>query len=782
MKLFAPKNNWDLKSPGSWWPLVGTIQTSAGVQISEDSALSLTAFSCGVRVISETLASLPCNLLEQVDYRTTKKATGEPLHRIVHDQPNPEQDSMQFLDSQVSLMVGWGNAYAEIERQGGEVVALWPIHPSRIPVRNICRNGNDVKEISAGEPGEIVYYVNNDDGTATPIAARDMLHVAGVLSRNGITGRSVVHLGKNALGIAQATEDHAGAFFRNGANPNIAIKHPKTVGKEAAERLRTQWQSVFGGVKNHYKALLLEEGMEAQAFTFSPEATQLILARQFSVTETSRLLRIPPHMLMDLTRATFSNIEAQGQELITYSLMPWIVRWEKAMYRQLLTDEQKKKYRFKFNVMGLLRGDQAARSQFYQAGFGMGVFSPNDIRELEDMNPVPGGDQRFVPANNLVPLTQIGEMAQAQIDKTKAETERAQRPDPVPQPVAQEPDSDDSDSQKAVDQLRAEMLVMFETRDSKLVTAGQFTDLQARIDALPDKFTVPLQETLQSLRESLESLDQSDKVVESVKQLGETLAAGQRAERQESEARTDALIEGAEKTVKAIAEALGEFTVDMPKALEESQKPLVDALNSQSEAISAQKTEILAAVQAVPGQIVIPEVIAATPDTESVEALAVREAELARRQDEMNARLTQERAASQGVLVASLKVQLEKLAEWESKALAKAVERPKDYKSWREKFYPRFSKQFAAVLAELEPFAAQIGVILSLEDSAERYSLASITDLKTLDEFADDNWHDRLREGTDTLRKSLWTDRPQAMAVEMVEQGKQRFAEKNHAA
>lgn len=413
-----------MTDPGSGWSHVGSYQTSSGVAVSEDGALALTALSCGIRVISETLASLPCNLLEQQDYRTTRKATSHPLWPLVHDQPNDEQDVMLYMDSQVSAQVGWGNAYAEIQRNTiGEIVALWPIHPSRIPNSHILRNPRDPgdwQDVTVGQPGELVYYVRSDDGTCTPIAASDMLHVPGVLSRNGITGRSIVQLGRNAIGIAMATEEHAGAFFKNGANPNIALKHPKTVGKETADRLRASWQSVFGGVKNHYKALLLEEGMDAVPFTMSPENSQLVLSRQFSVTEIARLLRLPPHMLMDLTRATFSNIEAQGLELIVYSLMPWIVRWEKAMYRQLLTLEEKKKYRFKFNVMGLLRGDQAARSAFYQSMFNMGAFSPNDILELEDRNPIEGGDQRFVPRNNLAPLDKISEIVQAELDKLKA--------------------------------------------------------------------------------------------------------------------------------------------------------------------------------------------------------------------------------------------------------------------------------------------------------------------------------------------------------------------------
>ncbi len=197
MKLFAPRNEWNMSAPGGgWFGEMGGTQTASGVRVDESTAeLFSTVVTC-TRVLSETLASLPCNLLQQIDYRTTKRATDQTLWKVVHDQPTPEQDIMSWMDSQVAFQVNWGNAYAEIQRNTlGEIIALWPIHPSRIPLRNIVRNGTtpDAYDgIVAGKPGEIVYYVNNDDGTKTAIPASDMLHVPGVLSANGVTGQSVI--------------------------------------------------------------------------------------------------------------------------------------------------------------------------------------------------------------------------------------------------------------------------------------------------------------------------------------------------------------------------------------------------------------------------------------------------------------------------------------------------------------------------------------------------------------------------------------------------------------
>ncbi len=425
MRLFAPRNDWNMSSPKSsnWWGMTGG-QTSSGIQVSETSALQFSGAFAATRIISETLASLPWSILEQKDARTTEKAIKHPLWQIVHDQPNPEQDVMCWLDQQVAFQVGWGNAYAEIQRNSlHEIVALWPIHPSRIPLKNIVRNGTmpmSFEDITVGEPGELIYFINNDDNSKTPIPASDMFHVPGVLSSNGITGQSIPRWAANSIGAAIAAEGHAGALFKNGAVSNILLKHPKTLSPETAEKIKQQWSKKFAGVHNHYKTFVMEEGMEAQVIDMDPETTQLLESRRFSITEMARWYRLPPHLLADMSGATFSNIESEGLSFVVYSMMPWIIRWEKAAQRQLLTKDEKKRYRFKFNLNGLLRGDQAARGAFYQVLFNLGAASPNDIREYEDLNPIEFGDQYFVQGNNAVPLDKIGQLAQANIDKAKA--------------------------------------------------------------------------------------------------------------------------------------------------------------------------------------------------------------------------------------------------------------------------------------------------------------------------------------------------------------------------
>lgn len=654
MKLFAPKNvSWDVRDPNSGWSYLGTSVTPSGVRVSETSALTLPAIVAATRIISETLASLPLNTLQQVDARTQNKAMGHPLWTILHDVPNPEQDIMCFLDMQTAFQVNWGNAYAEKQRDGGEIVALWPIHPSRIPLSNITRNPTEPqnwRKIVAGQPGEIVYWVKNDDGTVTPIPADDMLHVPGVLSTNGITGQSIIRLIASAIGIAVATEEHVGSFFSKGAMAQVALLSDKVVGKEAAERLRRSWQETYGGSKNAYKAVLLEEGMKLQAINISPEDSQLIAQRQFNVTEIARGYRLPPHLLGDLSRSSFSNIEAENLSFVIHSMQPWITRWEKALKRQLLTREERGRFQFKFNMNGLLRGDHAARAQFYQALFNLGTLSSNDIRGLEDMNPIEGGDQYFVPANNLMPIDKVAEMADAQIKKLTA---------PAPAPAT---------TDKAVRFAAARRFVEFlNTRldhlESQIATKADFAPLAEKITEIPLK----------------------------------------------------------------IAE-------NLPKP---------------------------------------PEI-----DTSEAEKLAIRESKLAEEQAAIDAQRTRERETTDSVLSLALKRAIDNLAVWESKALDKATEKPLEWKEWRERFYHRFCKHFEADLGEFSADCERCGVILDLSWAANRYAKQSIDDLRTLDQHASDNWHDRLRECVDHFRKRQWTDRSGTLAGEMIERGKRLFSER----
>lgn len=405
MGIFFPKPQ---NSSQGWWPMGGTRMTSAGVAVNEEVALKYTAVWCATRILSESLAALPLNLFEVIGPRNKQKAEGHPLHQLLHDEPNPEQDSMVWFDQQMQALLNHGNAFAEKQMSGRNVQAIWPIHPTRIPRQNIKRNeSHDPRSAEIGKPGELIYWVNNDDGSKTPLPASRILHVPGVLTGNGLYGKGVIEWGANAIGRAVATEEHAASFFRNGAVSNVVLKHPRTLSETKAKTLREQWQRVYGGSENHYKAVVLEDGMEAQAISYDAKQAAMIESSNFSITDISRLYRIPPHMLADLSRSTFNNVEASNLSFVIHSLIPWVVRFEKAFRRQLLTPQEKGRFKPTFNVTGLLRGDMKARAEFYTKLFNMGALSPDDIRELEGQNAVDGGDQYFV-RRDMVSLNNAG--------------------------------------------------------------------------------------------------------------------------------------------------------------------------------------------------------------------------------------------------------------------------------------------------------------------------------------------------------------------------------------
>lgn len=414
---------------GSWLPyrggwLGGGTSTRAGIRVDAELARTLSAYWAGRRVLSETIASLPLGFVELLDDGKRRSAGDDPLASMLGFEPCPGMDAMTWLDLLIGWQVDYGNAFAEIQRdQVGHPVALWPIHPSRIPPQNVVRNGYDTRKryFPSLPDGAAVYLVANDTGQFDPVPAADMLHVVGVapgLKRtpSGIAyGMGVVEAGAESLGVQVAVERSCGAFFRNGMSSRVALEHPARISKEAAGRLREGWQAIYGGSDSAYKTLILEEGMKASMLTVNPETAQLLATREFGGREVCRWLRLPPHVIGDLARATWSNIDAQQIDFVVYSLMPWLVRWERALRLQLLSPERRATYQFKFNVNGLLRGDYAARSAFYKEMFNIGVFSQNDVRALEDLDPIEGGDRYYIPTNNLTPSDRVDDMIDAKM-------------------------------------------------------------------------------------------------------------------------------------------------------------------------------------------------------------------------------------------------------------------------------------------------------------------------------------------------------------------------------
>ena len=383
--------------------------SSAGKSVTERSAMQMTAVYSCVRILAEAVAGLPLHFYKYNNDGSKSKAIDSNLYHLLHDEPNPEMSSFVFRETLMTHLLLWGNAYAQIIRNGkGEVIALYPLMPNKM---SVDRDENGVLYYTYQRSQE----EGKESGTVT-LSTRDVLHIPG-LGFDGLVGYSPIAMAKNAIGLAIATEEYGAKFFANGAAPSGVLEHPGTI-KDPA-RLRENWNATFGGSANSGKVAVLEEGMKYTPISISPEQAQFLETRKFQINEIARIFRVPPHMVGDLEKSSFSNIEQQSLEFVKYTLDPWIIRWEQSLNRALLNVDEKKVYFFKFNVEGLLRGDYQSRMQGYATARQNGWMSANDIRELENLDKIPaesGGDLYLVNGN-MLPLNKAGAYA----DKNKKE-------------------------------------------------------------------------------------------------------------------------------------------------------------------------------------------------------------------------------------------------------------------------------------------------------------------------------------------------------------------------
>ena len=377
--------------------------TVAGKAVTERSAMQMTAVYSCVRILAEAVAGLPLHFYIYKDDGSKEKAIDSNLYHLLHDEPNPEMSSFVFRETLMTHLLLWGNAYAQIIRNGkGEVIALYPLMPNKMSV-------------DRDENGKLYYtYQRSQDegkeaGTVT-LSTRDVLHIPG-LGFDGLVGYSPIAMAKNAIGLAIATEEYGAKFFANGAAPSGVLEHPGTI-KDPA-RLRENWNSTFGGSANSGKVAVLEEGMKYTPISISPEQAQFLETRKFQINEIARIFRVPPHMVGDLEKSSFSNIEQQSLEFVKYTLDPWIIRWEQSLNRALLNVDEKKTYFFKFNVEGLLRGDYQSRMNGYAIARQNGWMSANDIRELENLDKISAedGGNLYLVNGNMLPLKDAGAYA-----------------------------------------------------------------------------------------------------------------------------------------------------------------------------------------------------------------------------------------------------------------------------------------------------------------------------------------------------------------------------------
>ena len=393
--------------------------TAAGKYVTERSAMQMTAVYCCVRILSEAVASLPLQFYRYTDDGGKEKAVEHPLYFLLHDEPNPEMTSFIFRETLMTHLLLWGNAYSQIIRNGkGEVIALYPLMPDRMKVKRDS-DGRIYYEYTVYDSDDVEGRKGTDKaGRTVKLQPSDVLHIPG-LGFDGLVGYSPIAMAKNAIGLAIATEEYGSKFFANGAAPSGVLEHPGTI--KDPSKVRESWQATFGGSGNANKIAVLEEGMKYTPISISPEQAQFLETRKFQIDEIARIFRVPPHMIGDLEKSSFNNIEQQSLEFVKYTLDPWVSRWEQAMVRALLTPDEKKKYFFKFNVDGLLRGDYQSRMSGYATARQNGWMSANDIRELEQMDRIPaeeGGDLYLVNGN-MIPIT--GALNNVQTDTGKEE-------------------------------------------------------------------------------------------------------------------------------------------------------------------------------------------------------------------------------------------------------------------------------------------------------------------------------------------------------------------------
>ena len=379
--------------------------TSAGRPVTERSAMQMTAVYSCVRILAEAIAGLPLHVYRYKDGGGKEKALEHPLYRLLHDEPNPEMTSFVFRETLMTHLLLWGNAFAQVVRNGlGEVIGLYPLQPNRMSV------GRDLDSKALYYEYQTSWDEPAGQYQTIRLTPSDVLHVPG-LGFDGLVGYSPIAMAKNAIGLAQATEDYGASFFANGAAPGGVLEHPGTI--KDPSRVRESWQQTFGGPGNGNKIAVLEEGMKYTPISVSPEQAQFLETRKFQLNEIARIFRIPPHMIGDLEKSSFSNIEQQSLEFVKYTLDPWVIRWEQAITKTLLNPRERQQLFVKFNVEGLLRGDYQSRMEGYAVARQNGWMSANDIRELENLDRIEAADggDLYLVNGNMLPLPMAGAYA-----------------------------------------------------------------------------------------------------------------------------------------------------------------------------------------------------------------------------------------------------------------------------------------------------------------------------------------------------------------------------------
>jgi len=388
----------DIRHPTAWlidWSRGGT--TLAGAAVSHHTAMGLATYYACIRAISEDIGKVPLLTYRRLSPRGKERATDHPNYELLHTLPNDEMEALTFRETLQAHALAWGNGYAEIERDHrGQAVALHPVHPSRVRIRR-------------DEEGRVVYDVFGTELIAgaqhtnvTRLRAENVLHIRG-LGSEGLYGYSILDMARESLGLSLAAQQYGAAFFGNGAHIGGVLEHPQVLSDTAAKHLRESWKELYGGPTKTGTPAILEEGMKWNRIGIPPNDAQFLETRTFQTREVARWFRMPLHKIQDLSDASYNNIEHQSLDYLSDTLMPWFVRWEQQIQRKLFRNDLE--YFAEHLYVALLRADAKTRASYYRSMFGLATISPNEIREMENMNPIgPAGDTYFIMANNLLPI------------------------------------------------------------------------------------------------------------------------------------------------------------------------------------------------------------------------------------------------------------------------------------------------------------------------------------------------------------------------------------------
>ena len=392
----APERAPDIQDQISAAPEFDFGVAASGKNVTEETAIQISTVYACVRVLAETIASLPLNVYESDGKGGSRIAENHPLEYLLHDAPNEEMTSFIWREQMMTQILLRGNSYSQIVRNGKTaIMSIYPLLSSNMTV-------------DRDDSGALTYkYQMADDNTIT-LSPAEVLHIPG-MGFDGIMGYSPIALMKTTLGLTLAAEEYGSKVFGNGATPAGVLTHPNRL--KDPEKLRNAWNAAYGGSANAGKIAILEEGMKFERISMPNSEAQFLETRKFQVSEICRIYRVPPHMVGDLEHATFSNIEHQSISFAVHTIRPWLVRIEQSMNKALFSENERGKYFVKFNMDGLMRGDYKSRMEGYAIARQNGWMSADDIRGLENLNPIGAakGGEEYLVNGNMIPIKQAGQ-------------------------------------------------------------------------------------------------------------------------------------------------------------------------------------------------------------------------------------------------------------------------------------------------------------------------------------------------------------------------------------